>query len=658
MSLEIPSGLGQVEQSDRLNQLGRQLSQLSQIGQKERRVIAQLLLKLPPTRSWRWSVICLGILGLFGGIGLSAYIWLAGLPPLPDCEATTPLSPDAHRLYCAQETARSGKLEDLQAGIALVKNWSPDHPLYRDAQASLTKWSRLVLLIARDKMQHNDFAGAAAAISQIPAASPVYAEAQQTLNRWQAEWQKGEALYAQAMEAVQQQNWGVAFGYVSELGNVDHDYWRLEQADRLANQILVQKESQEALKQAKKLAKRLAPEHMGAAIEQLQAVAPETQAWAEAQQLLTEWSQFLSRTALQYWREGNPAMAQELARQIPLNPALPSDAQDLVRFSHAQQLVADSQMEAKVSWKQVWQLTEATTALKQIQSSSPLYSEAQTKLQDWQDQLQDLQQLQMATWWADLGQKPALQQAIAAAQQISSDRPRYTQAQNLVDLWQSRVERIEDLPFLLRAQQFAAPETVENLQLAIAQASVVPSHRGLWTEVQAQITAWTFQIERIEDLPILERAQSLAKANKLEEAIAAAAEIRPERSLYAEAQAAITSWTEKIRAALVAEDQSILDRARQNAAQSHLTEAIAAAAEITPGRPLYLEAQAAIGAWLRERDGSLKSDSADLELEPDSAVEPALDTPPDSSSADPILEETGDSLGSEPSSDLPAESLE
>ena len=119
---------------------------------------AQALTRLK--KSWKWSFVWIGAFGLFAGTGLGAYLWLAGLPPLPDCRSITPLSPDANRLYCAQEVARSGKLDDLLSGISLVKDWSPNHPLYRNSQQALAKWSRLVALAARDKMERNDFKGA------------------------------------------------------------------------------------------------------------------------------------------------------------------------------------------------------------------------------------------------------------------------------------------------------------------------------------------------------------------------------------------------------------------------------------------------------------------------------------------------------------------
>lgn len=569
------------------------------------------LLHLP--KLWRWPAVYGGALAVFGGIGLVAYWWLASLPPLPNCQTITPLSSDTHRLYCAQEAARSGKLPDLLAGIGIVKDWSPNHVLYRDGQHSLGKWSKLVMQHARAKMHQNDFKAAIEALSQIPPSSPVYAEAQEMMATWKNQWQSGEAIYAKAQESIKQQDWRGAFNQVTELGYLEHDYWRLQQADQLSKQILVQKKSQEALTQAKKLAKKLMPEQMGEALELLQAVVPETEVWIEAQALRETWSQNLLKIALQHWQEGNTSGAIQLAQQVPLHLVLSNSAEDLVKYSHAHQLVEDSAIEAKLSWRQLWSLLEATTAVRQIQPDSPVYAEAQAKLQEWQAQFEDLQKLQMANLIADLGQKPALESAIGRAKQIPPDRQRHSQAQTMISGWLQQIEQLEDSPYLRLAQQFAAANTVAGLQLAIAQAQVIPTHRALWTEAQSQVVAWQQQIETIEDQPLMDSANSLAKANKLDEAIAAAAEIRPERALYAEAQAAIMIWKEKIRAAQVAEDRALLDQALSAAGSSQLTDAIATAAQITPGRPLYLEAQAAIGAWLRERDGNSKSDPVEVE---------------------------------------------
>ncbi|MFM7424071.1 MAG: hypothetical protein ACKO7W_03580 [Elainella sp.] len=573
------------------------------------------LLRALPQKTGSWPLFCLAVLGLFGSTSLLAYFWLAGLPPLPDCDNTTPLSPDSHRLYCAQEAARSGQLEDLVAGINLVKNWSPNHSLYGDAQQSLAQWSRQMMLVARDRMNQNDFKGASAALSQIPANSPVYEEAQKTLAAWSKQWQSGESLYNKAVEAMNRQDWRAAFDQVTELGYLDHDYWRVQQADSLAKQISIQKGAQDSLKQAKKLSTKLGPAQMGEAILLLQSIPPQAQAWPEAQTLMTTWSQDLLKVAWLYWQDGYTARAIELAQEVPLSLTLEANLADLVKYSHAVKLVEDNQIEER-PWRQLWSLVEATTALEQIGADSPLYSQAQAQLQGWQARLQDLQQIQLATMVASLGQKPALDYAIAQAEQMGTDRPLYGQAQSRVANWKLQTEQLQDLPYLKLAQQFAAGEIgqiatagqpIAQLQLAIAQAQVIPQQRSLWSEAQAQIVAWQRQIEKLEDQPMLDEAVNLAKANKLDEAITAAAQIRPNRALYDQAQAAISSWKEKIRLALLAEDQAVLDRAYGLAGSGDLTGGIATAAQLSPGRPLHLEAQSAIGAWLRERDGDPKA---------------------------------------------------
>jgi len=630
---EFPQSQPALKQHSQLNQP----SNLNQSGRLVPGPSVQRLLRLKDL--WKWQFVWIGVMGLFAGTGLGAYLWLAGLPPLPDCRNITPLSPDANRLYCAQEMARSGKLDDLLTGISLVKDWSPSHPLYHNSQQALAKWSRLVMLAARDKMEQNDLQGATEAIRQIPTTSPAYAEAQKALGEWNAQWQKGNDLYAKAIDAMNQQNWKVAFDQVTELGYLDYDYWRLTQSDKLSRQISVQKSSQEALQQAKKLATKLSPDEMGEAIELLQGVAPGTAAWEESQTLLTSWGQALLKIALQHWQDGDEAGAIQMAAQVPMNLEIVADAADLVIFSHAQKLVEEntpvnnpetnpeSSIAGNLVWRQIWGLLESTTAVRQIQPDSLIYAAAQLKLQDWQTQLQDLQQLQFAQTVASFGQRPALDYAVQQVRQIPSNHPRYGQAQQLAASWNQQIQQLEDLPYLRLAQQFAASQTVPGLRLAITQARVIPNRRVIWAEAQTQALAWQQQIERLEDQPLLGQAQNLAKANKLDEAISKAAEIRPERALYHQAQAAIETWKEKIRATLLAEDQAVLDQARDAAGSGDLTGGIATAAQLSPGRPLYLEAQSLIGAWLHERDGDPKLPAPDSSPAPENSAAGASSNP-------------------------------
>jgi hypothetical protein len=558
----------------------------------------------PNSQTQQWMLIWFSILGTFSGITALAFVWLASPPPSANCRRVSLDSPGVQRLYCAQSLVQSGELPDLVAGIELVENWSPDQPFYRDAQQSIADWSALILVIARGRMAQSDLAGAIEAVNQIPESSPVYSQGQEAIATWQQEWQSGEAIVALAQEAIQAQNWRQASQQVVELGYLSHEYWRLQQADVLFKQVVREKTARESLTHAQKLAKENSPDKLAEAIALLRNVAPGTYATAEAEAALQQWSQTLIAVGLEQWQQGDREGAFATAQAIPLNPDLPTEGRDLIQISQAIQLAETSlgRAEPVPSIAQVWQLMEAITATQNITPSSPFYQDAQTAMQTWQAHLQDLNQLFVANAIAGWGDRRALELAIAKADHVTDDRPRRSQAQTLIADWHLTMQGLEDQPFLARAEKWTRSGKIPDLQAAIAQLKVIPSDRPAWKKAQQLMAEWTAQIQTIEDQPFWDKAQKLAKQGKLPEAIDTAAKIQPNRALYEQAQSEIAAWKGEIRAAEIAEDQPILDRAYGLAAQQRLTMAIDAAAQIGPGRALYSEAQAAISAWSQERD--------------------------------------------------------
>lgn len=564
----------------------------------------------PSPETQRWLLIWFSVLGSFAGVTSLAFLWLASPPPTANCRRVTIDSPGVQRLHCAQELARTGKLSDLATGIDLLEQWAPDQPFYRDAQNSIADWSALILVIARNKLNQSDLQGAIDAVNQIPETSPVYPEAQEAIAAWKQEWQEGEAIVATAQEAIKSQNWRLASDQVVELGYLSHDYWRLKQADVLFKQIVREKTARESLTQAQKLAKGNDPNKLGEAITLLRKVAPNTYATTEAEAALKQWSQTLTDFALEQWRNGDTEGAFATATKIPFDPNLPSAGRDLIQLSQASEL-AEASLSASgvdVSVEQIWNLMEAISAIEQIAPDSPFYADAQAVSATWNANLQDMTQLGFASLVAHWGgDRSALELAIAQANQISAERPRRLQAQTLIAQWQQGIHSLDDLPYLARAKQWAALGTIPDLKAAIAQVSVIPNHRAAWTQAQTLIAQWTASIQTIEDQPTWDQAQKLAKQGKLNEAIAIATKIQPNRALYDEAQAAISAWRGKIRDLQIAEDQPILDRAYGLAARERLTMAIDVASQIGPGRALYDEAQAAIESWADQRDGIWKS---------------------------------------------------
>ena len=141
--------------------------------------------------------------------------------------------------------------------------------------------------------------------------------------------------------------------------------------------------------------------------------------------------------------------------------------------------------------------------------------------------------------------------------------------------------------------------TIAVLLQAIREAGQVARGRALRVEAQTLIAEWLDQIEVIEDQPFLNEANTLASEGKLQEAIAAAEQVQPERALYGQAQTMIKDWTTTIQ---VAEDRPILDEATARAYEGELSNAIVIASQIAPGRALYNEAQNAIAIWDAERE--------------------------------------------------------
>lgn len=234
--------------------------------------------------------------------------------------------------------------------------------------------------------------------------------------------------------------------------------------------------------------------------------------------------------------------------------------------------------------------------LRQPATMNPL--ETQTWVTHLEQQIQDLTQLQLAQMLAGLYQVPTIQAAIQLAQAIPPDRPYYAYAQTLIPAWQQASQQAEDRPYLMTAQQLALDGKVEGLKAAIAEAQQVLPGRASRREAQALIFRWTRQVQALEDQPILEQARTLARQNKLEDAVRVASQIPPGRVFSETAQALVDEWSNQL---YLASDQAVLDQATALAEQLYLTRAIELASQISPERPLYPAALAAIADWQQRR---------------------------------------------------------
>ena len=158
-------------------------------------------------------------------------------------------------------------------------------------------------------------------------------------------------------------------------------------------------------------------------------------------------------------------------------------------------------------------------------------------------------------------------------------------------------EQVKDMTVLAKAQSQVWLNTVPDLEEAIAQAQRIQPNRPLYRKAQQLIVRWQLEIEAIAQL---EKARMLSQSgtvSDLSAAIAEAATISRANPRWNEVQKQIQLWTAQIQ---TIEDQPLLDQAEQTATQGDITSlqaAVAQAKQITQGRALYQEAQSKARAW-------------------------------------------------------------
>jgi hypothetical protein len=305
----------------------------------------------------------------------------------------------------------------------------------------------------------------------------------------------------------------------------------------------------------------------------------ETTKYQQLQDLITASREDGSRLAeiRQLARQGgltNLLKAVEMAREIKPNSPIYSSAQRLIdSIGRDMMAVAEASLDRR-------NLEEALAIVDEIPNTPALQQDvqdfktvAQARAQSWQGTVADLQA------------------AVVQLQRMRSDRPLYGKAQEWIARWQLE---IQDVGTLARAREVAALGTLGDLRAAIAEARAVPRGNPRSDEANELIREWTTEIETTEDRPLLTQADSYASVGDLPSAIAVAQRIRSGRALHDEAQTRIQGWTNQIQRA---QDQPVLDRARQLASSGDLTGAIVTAERIRAGRVLHTDAQNELRAW-------------------------------------------------------------
>ncbi len=556
----------------------------------------------------RWTFILTGIIALTVGTGSAAVWWLSRVPPVADCDKISPWSLDNQQLYCSQIASQSGNVDEILKGIKLVKGWDKLHPLYGQASQSLAVWSDQLMVAARDRLDEQDLDGAIALAQQIPQTSPIYKDTREEIAGWQEARNLGQKLYDKIQVALKNQNWDEASGHLAKLATIADSSWQ-KRLTEIRHQFDAEKAAGVVFKQAQQFARSNKPEDLGRAIALTDPINRKTFVWQMALKNVEQWrNQVFDLAIVQLLQKKNSALANTLITSIPSNIALTPEQSQFVQLAQAYAVLDQGVLDLRVPlFQQMGRLMFANQLLAQIPSDSRFGKDAASLRPKLDQRSDDMVQLETARATANFGTLPMIQSAIAQAQQIGPKRPSRIMAQTFVAQWRKSVERLEDAPLIEQGEKLAKVGTIEKLNAAAILMQTIGKERALYGEAQRQKNGWIAQAQIIEDQPILRLAKSQAASGQLSQAIQTARKIGSSRALYGNAQRSIGDWGDQLQAIV---DRATMERAAALAAQGNLSQAIDTASAVNSSS-VYREAQSSISQWSSERAAIRRSRAAE-----------------------------------------------
>ena len=538
----------------------------------------------PRFNNWMvWSFLAVTVLG---GVAGASAVSLLRIPNLPNCRAIFwPLASAATRLQCAEAYAEEGAVENLLAAIALVEALPNDHPLRREINDRVELWANEVLHIADQTFNQGELESAIEIAQQIPKNTAAANQVSDRITQWNGIWEQAESIFREAEGHLRASNFREAFSAAIQLRSVDNEHWASNRYDELTSLISRTREEVNILANAERLANGGTVKDVLDALQQVASIDRESYVYEEAQDVLKSMSRDLLDFAEAALAREDSAEALDILSKIPAEAGLGAEVTDFRTLADAYEL----------TWVRTTSGYEsAIVQLQSIGIDRPLYSKAQELRRQWQGELEGIAQLNWARQIARSGTVENLQAAITEAEEIAPTNPLWDETQSQIDQWRYDIALIEDQPFIDRAKLTATSGDRASLRAAIAEIQNVGSRSALYDDAQDLISDWRWQIQRMDNQPILAQAQQLADTGQLNQAIEVASRIPDNQALYSEAQTAIADWQSQQQgrqsyqqALLIAEPGNV----------SALIEAIALAQGVPETSPDWTLAQRAANQW-------------------------------------------------------------
>ncbi len=544
-------------------------------------------LNKPFIRSWPfWAAITCSLCGGMVYISLGMLLNPKAVPNCP--ELFLPMASASLRVYCGQAAASKQTLKDLAAAFSFVKDIPKDDPLRGYIDANIQKWSMDLIRLAEASYQQGNIDEAVAMAKLVPPQVLAYQRAGKRVDHWQTTWKAAQEIYDKTENLLRNSNWVAASQVAAKLNRLGNDYWSNVKYPELTSKVSQAEKDSNQLDQARKLAKSNGLKDLLAAIAIARKIDKQSYAYKESQDLIaTAGKQMLEMAKVQL-RQNNWKAVQEITQQIPANPEIQAELQDI-------RSIADAQ--AAAHRNTISDLEVAISTAQAVKPTSTVYSRAQELLTGWQLEVQDLAYLQRAKTMAAAGDIGGFEAAIKEVSHIPGTNPRAAEAASTMAGWRKQIQVIQDQPYIDAADQLASAGSVQALQQATAQLRQLPPGRALYPDAQHKIKQWTNQIQKMQDAPILENAELQARDGNIPAAIATANQIGAGRALYGQAQARIGDWNGDTEAR-----QRLSDA--QQLANEGTPEALLGAIEAVQRVPsksgAYPAAQAAANKWSSE----------------------------------------------------------
>ena len=564
-----------------------------------------------------------------GGIGYGATAMLLKLPKTQSCSKVFwPIASASVRLYCAQTAAEDRDVDGLLSAIDLVAVLPENHPLRPEIDRNIDRWATSILNIGEAEFQSGKLERAIATAKRIPNNVSAKKLVDEKIADWQSVWSDGEEIYQEVEDQLREADWNGAISSAVRLTDSSNEYWATTKYEESINNINIAQEQNASLTKAQTQVTSGEIDDLILAIDKADDIDSDSYAYDRARKLIAQAKTKLVANIEQLIEQ------QEWRELLQVTSRLPRSLK-LQKRNRDWRILANAGSSAKLDT--VFGMEEAIEEAQKLKPDSEYYALGQKLIRRWKQEIDDVAHLSKAKEYARVGTIANLRKAIDEAAEIPNANPRYNEARQEIARWRGEIQTIEDRPVLNRARELSYGNSVNAWQRAIAEANLISSNSPLYGEAQGYVRTWRANIQRVEDRPILDEAESLANIDNYSAAIDTARKIGAGRSLYSEAQSKIALWQQEIdgrryyreateialqgtpealarairTARQVSTNSSVSSQATENvndwaaqilaiarqASNSSLERAIAIAEQVPSGTTRYTPAQKEIKVW-------------------------------------------------------------